>query len=72
MVVPSYEEASSKYRDILFGEIDIADEETKSIVAKYQVNTVPTIVLKKDGKELGRFSGYKDIPKFEELIKKNK
>ena len=32
MFVPIYEEASSKYSDILFGEIDIDDEETKSIV----------------------------------------
>lgn len=72
MFVPIYEEASSKYSDILFGEIDIDDEETKSIVSKYQVNTVPTIVLMKDGKELERFSGYKDISKFEELINKNK
>lgn len=72
MFVPIYEEASSKYSNILFGEIDIDDEETKSIVSKYQVNTVPTIVLMKDGKELERFSGYKDISKFEELINKNK
>ncbi len=72
MFVPVYEEASLKYSDILFGEIDIDDEETKSIVSKYQVNTVPTIVLMKDGKELERFLGYKDISKFEELINKNK
>ena len=31
---PIYEETSSKYSDKLFGEIDIDDEESKSIVSK--------------------------------------
>ena len=42
------EEAPVKYSAVVVGEIDIDDEETKSIVSKYQVNTVPTIVLMKD------------------------
>ena len=72
MFVPIYEEPSWKYSNILFGEIDIDDVETKYIVSKYPVNTVPTIVFMEEGKELERFSGYKDISKFEELINKNK
>ncbi|MGL5246225.1 MAG: thioredoxin family protein [Mycoplasmoidaceae bacterium] len=72
MFVPIYAEASSKHVDVLFGEIDIDDEETKSITSKYNVNTVPTIIFFKDGKEIERFSGYKDISKFEEMISKNK
>ena len=72
MFVPIYEVGSTEQSAILFSEIDIDAEGTKSIVCNYQVNTVPTIVLMKDGKELERFLGYKDISKFEELIKKNK
>ena len=72
MFVPIYEAASSKYSNILFGEVDIVDEETKSIGSKYQVNTGPTIVLMKDGRELETFLGYKYISKFEQLINKNK
>ncbi|MGL5640219.1 MAG: thioredoxin family protein [Mycoplasmoidaceae bacterium] len=72
MFVPVYAEASSKYSDLLFGEIDIDDEETKAIVSKYNVNTVPTTIFFKDGKEVERFLGYKDISKFEEMIIKHK
>ncbi|MGL4616738.1 MAG: thioredoxin family protein [Mycoplasmoidaceae bacterium] len=72
MFSPVYVEASNKHSDLLFGEIDIDVEDTKTIVSKYNVNTVPTTILFKDGKEIERFSGYKDISKFEEIINKHK
>ncbi len=72
MFKPVYAEVANQHDDIVFGEIDIDNDEVKSIVSKYNVNTVPTTIIFKDGKEVERFSGYLPKEKFEDHIKKSK
>jgi len=41
--------------DVVFGNVNIEDE--YSLVDKFKINSVPTIVVMKDGKESDRFVG---------------
>jgi thioredoxin-like negative regulator of GroEL len=40
--------------------VSIIDEPSRKLAQEYQISTVPTVVIVKDNKELGRFSGYRD------------
>ena len=62
-------EAAQKRLDINFYKVDIDVDVNKKIVEKYLIKSIPTVVLIKNGKEIGRFSGSMSE---EDLIKKLK
>ncbi|MGL4647371.1 MAG: thioredoxin family protein [Mycoplasmoidaceae bacterium] len=72
MFKPIYSEAAIKYEDILFGEVDIDEDEAKPLMAKFNISSVPTTIIFKDGVEAERFSGYLPLEKFEAHINKHK
>jgi len=71
MLGPILEEVSDEMKDEAnFGKIDI-DKEVE-IASKYQVTSIPTLILFKDGKEVDRIIGLKDAKALKEFIRKVK
>jgi len=69
MAAPILEELSEAYKDkVLIMKLDVdANPATSS---KYGVMSIPTTVLFKDGKEIGRHTGFAGKQGFEELMMK--
>ena len=69
MALPVLEELSESYKDkVLIAKLDVDQNPVQS--QKYGVMSIPTTVLFKDGKEIGRNVGFAGKNNFEELIKK--
>lgn len=69
MAAPVLEELSETYKDkVLVMKLDVDANPVES--QKHGVMSIPTTVLFKDGKEIGRQVGFAGKQKFEELIKK--
>lgn len=67
MMVPIVEDLSEKYKGkYYFYSIDIDSSEELSIENK--ISVVPTFVVFKDGKELGRTSGYMELEELDSFI----
>jgi len=60
MIAPVLEEASEKFLNVSFCKINIDDNQ--KVADEYKVTSIPTIILFKNGKEIARFSGYKQDP----------
>ena len=70
MAEPVLEELSGKYKEkVAFVKINV--DENQKVTGDFQVMSIPTTVLIKDGKEVGRQIGFAGKHVFEELIKKN-
>jgi thioredoxin 1 len=69
MAEPVLEELSETYKDkVLVAKLDVDSSPVQS--QKYGVMSIPTTILFKDGKELGRQVGFAGKQAFEEVIKK--
>ena len=58
MMKPIFEEASVELKEVKFGKVDT--EAQQELTQKYQVMSLPTFVLFKDGKKVGMFVGGRD------------
>ncbi len=66
---PVLEELSESYKDkVLIAKLDVDQNPVES--QKYGVMSIPTTILFRGGKELGRSVGFSGKQNFEELIKK--
>ena len=66
---PVLEELSETYKDkVLIAKLDVDQNPAQS--QKYGVMSIPTTILFKDGKEMGRNVGFSGKQNFEELLKK--
>ena len=69
MAEPVLEELSDTYKDkVLISKLDVDANQATS--QKYGVMSIPTTILFKEGKELGRQVGFAGKNAFEELLKK--
>jgi thioredoxin 1 len=69
MAEPILEELSDTYSGkVLIGKLDV--DASPAVSQKYGVMSIPTTILFKDGKEIGRQVGFAGKNNFEELIKK--
>lgn len=69
MAEPILEELSDSFKDkVLIMKLDVDQNPASS--QKYGVMSIPTTILFKDGKEIGRQVGFAGKQAFEELIKK--
>jgi thioredoxin 1 len=67
LMAPILEDISEKYKkSYYFYQIDI--DSAEEIAKKYNVTAVPTIIIFRDGKELGRTSGYQEFEEFEKFM----
>jgi thioredoxin 1 len=55
MVKPEFEALSKERDDIEFGKVDV--DVQRNIASRFNVMSIPTFVVFKGGKEIGRFSG---------------
>lgn len=66
---PILEELAETYKDkISFFKVDV--DKNPEIAKQFDVMSIPTTVLVKDGKEVGRQIGFAGKQAFEEIIKK--
>jgi len=57
MMSPVFEEVSLEMPDYKFVKLNV--QENQRLASEFLVKGIPTIVLMKDGEELGRFSGFR-------------
>ena len=55
MLGPIMEKVKTNYTDVSFNDIDI--DKQFEIAQKYFVRSVPTVIIEKDGEEVGRYAG---------------
>lgn len=66
---PVLEELSDQYKDkVIIMKVNV--DENQDLAAKYDVLSIPTTILYKDGAEVDRQIGFSGKQAFEELIKK--
>ena len=69
MAAPILEELSDEYKDkLVIAKINV--DQNQQSAQKYDVMSIPTVILIKDGKEVGRQIGFAGKQGYEELIKK--
>ena len=69
MAEPVLDELSDEYKDkVQIVKVNV--DENKESTGKYQIMSIPTTVLFKKGKEIGRQIGFSGKKAFEDLIKK--
>lgn len=69
LAAPVLDELASQYADkVIILKLDV--DKSSSVAEKYGVMSIPTTVLFKDGKEVGRQVGFAGKGKFEELMQK--
>ncbi len=69
MMAPILEDVSEKYkRQCFFYQVDI--DSAEELAEKYNIESVPTIVVFKKGVEVARTTGYQEMEEFEEFLKK--
>jgi len=67
MLVPVLEEVAAEMKGkVSFIKVDV--DSCQKTAAKYEVTSVPTIILVKDGQEVGRIVGLRDATKLKEFI----
>jgi len=67
----TFAELSEKsINDILFAQVNLSDKACKSLETKYNILSVPTFLLFKNGKQADRFIGKINIEKLNSFIKK--
>jgi thioredoxin 1 len=69
MAGPVLEELSETYKDkIIIAKLNV--DENQQTSSAYDVMSIPTTILFKEGKEIGRETGFSGKEHFEELVKK--
>ena len=67
MLTPVLEEVAGELGDsVSFGKVDI--DKNQRVAGSYQVTSVPTIILFKEGKEAGRLVGLRDAQGIKDFI----
>jgi len=67
---PILEQISSEMSDIVFYRVDI--EEFRDLAVDQNIKSIPTVVMSKNGTEVGRMTGFKPKHLVEEWINTNK
>ena len=57
MVSPIIEEIANERTDIVVGKVNV--DEIPRLAMKYNVNSIPTLIVFKDGAEINRIVGYR-------------
>ncbi len=68
MAGPVVDELADDYAGkMVIGKLDV--DQNQETAAKYGVQSIPTVILFKDGKEIGRKVGFAGKPMYENLLK---
>lgn len=63
MQLPVIEELAKEVNDIDVGKLDIDDQENQEIAAQYNITSIPTIGIFKDGEMIKRMVGFQSKDK---------
>lgn len=66
MLAPIVDEEASKHPEIKFGKVNV-DEEA-ALAAKFNIMTIPTLIVFKNGKAIAKSIGLIDSNKLEKLL----
>lgn len=67
MLVPALEELAEEKKDALVV-VKVDVDQAKDITAEYEITSLPTLVLFKDGKEVNRCMGLRDVDSLREFV----
>ena len=67
---PAFEQLKSQITDVTFVDIDVDTDSASTI--KYNVSSVPTIIIEKNGQEVNRMKGAVPVAILASLINSNK
>lgn len=70
MLSPVLEQINKEHKDVKVVKVNIDD--SRSIASYYQIQSIPTLVLLKDGEFIQRMIGFNPKKKIEEFIEKGK
>ena len=70
MLSPVLEQINKEHKDVKVVKVNIDD--SRSIASYYQIQSIPTLVLLKDGEFVQRMIGFNPKKKIEEFIEKGK
>jgi len=68
MLTPVLEEVAQEVKEATIAKIDI--DKAQKTASTFQVTSIPTLVLFKDGKEVGRLVGLRDKETIKEFLQK--
>lgn len=69
---PIIDSIATEYGDFIdLQKVEIDNPINKSIVDKYQVQSIPTVVFEKQGTEVARLTGLRPREAYSEIIKQN-
>ena len=68
MIAPVIEELAEKIKEVKFVRINVDDN--RKLSSKYEIRSIPCLVIFKDGKEIGRIIGNRTGEDIEEKIRK--
>lgn len=63
---PIYEKSSEQYSDIFFGKVNVDEEQ--SLAAAAQIQAIPTLIITKKGKVIGKQVGALNAQQLEQVI----
>jgi thioredoxin 1 len=66
MLSPVIESLSNKHKNVSFAKVNV-DQESQ-IAQSYNISSIPTVLLFKNGKLVNRFSGYRSELEIEKII----
>src|SRR3989344_2799282 len=67
MFAPIYEATAKEHPGVLFAKVNV--DEHPQIAGQYGVRGIPTLVILRDGKEVGRQVGAMSKPQFDALLR---
>ncbi len=70
MISPIVDELSDEITDVKFYKVDI--DESSELASMLGVMSIPTLILFKDGKQIGKLVGFHSKSEITEFINKNK
>ncbi len=59
MIGPIVEELANERQDITWAKLNVDSPDSKDIAMKYEIMSIPTMIIFKDGKEMDRSVGFK-------------
>lgn len=66
MLAPMFEDVKKGYDNVAFENIDV--DENFELASQYGVRAVPLVIIERDGKEVGRFSGVQSVMTYRNAI----
>lgn len=67
MMAPVVEKLAEEVQDVKFVKVDVDEED--DLAWQYNVNSIPTFIVFKNGKPVQKAIGYRDINQLKEMLK---